>query len=172
MKKYHCFLLVLIIKINRFAEKHDRNAKHGHNNTHALHIHLSWIEDQTLVNCIIGSYRAILQKEHVYKLDEQIGRTRAVQWITAAIVFDPLDYDHDAQVNKYQRNEYYLRYELEQNADLAAEINMIEQAEHQAENHLHDAYYDGEFHLHRVGERYFVDAKLPDGVHAERIRIA
>lgn len=95
-----------------------------------------------------------------------------MQWIIAAIVFDPLDYDHDAQVHKYQGNEYYLRYELEQNADLAAEINMIEQAEHQAENHLHDSDYNGEFHLHRVGERYFVDAKLPDGIHAERVRIA
>ena len=67
--------------------------------------------------------------------------------IVRAGEFYPFYEYHDAQVNKNQRNEYDLRYELEKNAQLSVEISVIEQAEYETENHLYDADDYWEFHF-------------------------
>jgi hypothetical protein len=162
-------LLVSHVEDDRLAEQHDRYAEDSHDDEKLLQARLARIQLPARDIAVVVERRA-LQKEHVYELDEEIGR--ALRRVGRALEREPLDQDHQTQVDKDEEEEDGLRDELEQDAHQPPEEHVVEEREDEAEEHLHDSDDHRELHLERVGEGDLVDGERPDRVQAERVRAA
>ena len=106
----------------RLDQQHDRYAENSDDDEKLLQTSLAGVELSTGHISIVVQ-RGALEKEHVDELNEQI--RRALGRVRRARKRQPLDQNHDAQVDKNECEKNNLRYKFAQNIQHSAKEQMI-----------------------------------------------